>query len=531
MPWIKNLADFIKPAIVMQERKSLSALGCTMMTIQEVWQSVEEGFPKSLATVSSEDYCNLLKKIDGADLNISVKIAPNGQGIFCHPSALYDHNDEIFKTAFRHKEAQFFLHKDLRGRDLDSFWKAKGLRNRPTSGYISEKDFLLCANEIQLRIGNISNPENVLDAAKVAEYLCWDRPCFHNWTDDTWKKLSEVGIFAVADDVSTQFAYRRPRMQELAQKQAHCSLRQLGREVDRRIIWSQKPFAKTMPVPFAFEKIRGGGNPAVMSVFNHLSYLIGAHKSVSSNELAEYLRDIQASYTYLQDHAVETSQISCIRSAEMWINLDTSDVGKIKVDDISSALCPARLLCMNCPSDPLPLKVARKFLVPYERLLAVLGCPSVVQPPKEPKRATANNTAALPMVSTMKQIQKFRQEGTFADIIFQAEGRDKPAHKVFMAAVSEYCRVQFTGAWAQLPRDNKPEVIKFDDIKFKTVSQMVDFAYTGEVNFSVVMDHANNEEIAERLDDLLDLLRGTDRWLLASMHQLTEDHVIDHSDL
>ena len=470
MPWIKNLADFMSPAIVRKERKSLLALGCHMMTIQEVWRYVEDGFPKRLVTVSSEDYCNLLKKIDGVDLQISVKIAPNGQGIFCHPSALYDYDDEIFRAAFRRKEAQFFLHKDLRGRDLVSFWKSKGLRTRPALGYISENDFLLCATEIQDRLNNTLNLEDILDAAKVAEFLRWDRPGLHNWKDDIWEKLSEIDIFAVADDLSTQFAYRRPRMQELAQKQSHYSLRQLGREIDRRIIWSQKPFAKTMPVPFAFERIPGGGNPRVMGVFNHLTYLIGAHKTVSSTELAEYLRDIQASYTYLQDHAVETSQITFIRSAEMWINLDTSDVGKIKVEDISSALCPARLLCMNCPSDPLPLKVVKKFLVPYERLLAVLGCPSVVQPPKEPKRVTENNTTGLPMISALKQIQKFRQEGTFADIIFQAEGRNKPAHKVFMAAVSEYCRVQFTGAWAQLPRDNKPEVINLDDIKFKTVA-------------------------------------------------------------
>lgn len=537
MPWIKNLADFISPAVVKKERESLLALGCKMMTIQEVWKCVEDGFPKSLDMDCSEDYCNLLKTIDGANLVINVKIAPNGQGNFCHPSALYDYSDAIFRAAFRRKEAQFFLHKDLRGKELATFWKSRGLRTRSDSANISGKDFLLCAREIQHRLWNVMNSKDILDAAKVAKYLCWDRPCLHNWTDDTWEDLSFIKIFAVADDLSNQLAYRRPRMQELAQEQSHCSLRQLGRETDRRIIWSQKLFAKNMPAPVAFEKIAGSCFSTVYRVVDHLKYLIGAHKTVSSTELAEYLRDIQASYTYLQDHAVETSQIHDIRSAEIWINLDISDVDKIKIDDVPSAICPARLLCMNCPSDPLPLKVARKFLVPYERLLTALGCPSVVQPPKEPKRASGNNnnnntTGGLPMIPAMKQIQIFRQEGTFVDIIFQAEGRNKPAHKVFMAAVSNYCRAQFTGPWGKLPRDNhKTEVIKLDDIKFKTVSQMVDFAYTGEVNFSIVMDRANNDEIAERLDDLLDLLRGTDRWLLKYMHQLTEDHVVDYSDL
>ena len=528
MPWIKNLADFIDPAIVVRERKSLSALGCKIMEIRDIWQYVEDGFPSSIHTVNPDDYCNLLRKISGAELQISAKIAANGHGIFCHPNTLYDYDDEIFRAAFRLKEAQYFLHTYLRGRDLMKFWKSKGLRTRPAAGEFDGTDFLLCATEIQHRIGDITNPQNASDAAMVAEYLRWDRASLHSWTDDVWSKISEVRMFAIAYDVFTQLAYRRPRLQELAEKHSFCSLQELGKEANRRIIWSQKPFAKIMPVPFAFSRIPGRGDPTAMNVFDHLTYLIGIHKDVSTIEVPEYLRDVQASYTYLQDHAEETKKIPNIRLAEIWINLDTSDVSKIKVDDISLALSPARLLCMNCPSDPLPLKVVRRFLIPYEHLLAILGCRSVIQPPKGPKRNMEN--IGLPMVSAMKQIQKFRQEGAFVDVIFQAEGRSKPAHKIFMAAVSEYCRVQFTGEWGQLLPD-KTVVIELEDIKFKHLSQMVDFAYTGEVEFRPVTDRANNDEIAERLDDLLDLLRSTDRWILEYLHQLTEDHIIDHSDM
>lgn len=528
MPWMKNLANFIRPDIVENEKRSLLALGCKIMTIRKTWQHVVEDFPSSLEAVNSAGYRNLLRKVASAGLEISEEIAPNGNGIFCNPSSLYDCNDQIFSAAFRHREAHYFLHKDLRGRDLDTFWKSRGLRARPTSGDIDGADYLKCAMEIKYRLSHISNPENTRDAATVATYLYWDSPSLHKWTDNDWSKLSEVGLFAVADGGSTPLAYRRPRMQELAQKKSHCSLQELGREADRRIIWSQKPFAEFTPAPYAFERIPSGGCPTAKSVFYHLTHLIGMRRNVNTTELVEYLRDIQASYTYLQDHAEDTREIPCIRSAEIWINLDTSDVDKINIDDISLALCPVRLLCMNCPSDPLPLKVVRKFLIPYEKLLAILGCQAVIQPPKGPKRPTGN--IGLPMVSAMKQIQKFRQVGAFVDIIFQAEGREKPAHKIFMAAVSEYCRVQFTGEWGQLLRD-KTVVIELDDIKFKALSQMVDFAYTGEIEFRQVTDRANNDEIAERLDDLLDLLRSTDRWILEYLHQLTEDHVIDHSDL
>lgn len=528
MPWMKNLAKFIRPEIVKKEQRSLEALGCKIMKVNEAWQHVLENFPTSLKNVNSKDYCKLMVKIAGSDVKISGKIAPNGHGILCNPGSLYDCNDQIFSAAFRHQEATRFLHKDLRGPSLDYFWKSVGLRARPASEDIDGADFLQCALAIKSRKGDFSNPEISRDAATVAACLHWDRSSLRSWTNDVWSKVSEIYMFAVADGVSTGPAYRRPRMHELAQRKSHCSLQELGREADRRIIWSQKPYAQSTPALYAFERLPNQGNPTAISVFCHLKHLIEMLRNVSIGELAEYLRDIQASYTYLQDKAEDTKRIPDIRSAEVWINLDTTDVDKIDANDITSALYPARLLCMNCPSDPLPLRVSRKFLTPYEKLLTILGCRSVIQPSKGARNPSEN--IGLPMIAAMKEIQNFRQEGAFVDVIFQAEGMDKPAHMIFMAAVSKYCKAQFTGEWGRLLQD-KIRVIQLDDIKFKALSQMVDFAYTGDIVFEPVTYRTNNDEIAERLDDLLDLLRSTDRWILEYLHQLTEDHVIDHSDL
>lgn len=528
MPWIKNLGEFIHPDTVRQEKSSLIALGCKPLKISEAWLFVTENFPPDLKKVDPKAYSKLLLAIDGADLKISVPIAPNGHGILCASSSLYDHNDEIFRAAFRYQEATRFLHKDLRRQDLSRFWKSNGLRTRSVSQDMDGADFLQCALAIKSRNENISNLESSQDAATVAAYLSWDRPCLRKWTDYVWDQVSMICIFAVADERSTPFVYRQPRMHELAQKKSHYALLELGRETDRPIVWSQMAFPQMTVAPYAFERLPRQGHPPASAVLSHLKYLIGLRGDVTRAELAEYLRDIQASYTYLQDHTEETRQIPAIESEKIWINLDTSNVDTIDGDDISQALYPARLLCLNCPSDPLPLKVVRKFLIPYEKLLASLGCRSVIQPPRVRKSSTGD--IGLPMTSAMKEIQKFRHEGAFVDVIFQAESMDKPAHKIFMAAVSQYCKAQFTGRWGQLRSDNV-ETIKLDDIKFKALSQMVDFAYTGETNFEEVTDRSNNEEIAERLDELFDLLRSTDRWILNYLHQLTEDHVVDHSDL
>ncbi len=529
MPWIKNLADFIDPCIVASEEDMLTALGCNILSTSEAWEYVERYFPTNLNNVDSSSYRKLLEKIARSGLRTSLNIAPNGHRILCSPRSLYDSNDEIFSAAFRGQEATRFLHKDFRGHSLDSFWKSTGLRARPASGDIDGADFLQCALAIKSRKGDISNTEISRDAEKVAAYLSWNRQSLRSWSDDIWSRLWDIDIFAVADGLSIPLDYQRSRMLELAQEKSHCSLKELGREADRPIIWSQKPFPKSRLTSFAFERLPNQGRPTATSVLWHVKHLIGMRGQVKPAEAAEYLRDLQASYEYLQDQAENTQKIPGIRSEKIWINLDTTDVEKIHLGDIESALCPAQQLCMNCPSDPLPLRVVRKFLVPYEKLLGILGCRSVIQPAKAAKRPMGD-IGGSPMILAMREIQKFRQEGVFVDIIFQAQGMDKPAHKIFMAAVSKYCKSQFTGEWGEILR-SKSMTIQVADIKFKTLSHMVDFAYTGEIEFDQVKDRSNNDEIAERLDDLLDLLRSTDMWILEQLHQLTEEHVIDHSDL
>ncbi len=495
MPWIENLADFIDPHIVASEEHMLTALGCNILTTAQAWGYVERYFPTNLHNVSSSSYRQLLEKIANSGLRTSLNIAPNGHRILCSPRSLYDCNDEIFSAAFRGQEATRFLHKDFRGQSLDSFWKSAGLRARPAPGDIDGGDFLQCALAIKSRKGDISNPEISRDAEKVARYLSFDRQSLRSWSHDIWSRLWDIDIFAVADGLSTPLDYRRARMLELAQEKSHCSLKELGRELHRRIIWSQKPFPKHGLTSYAFERLPNQGRPTATSVLSHVKHLIDIRGQVKPAEAAEYLRDLQASYQYLQEQAGDTKNIPDIQSENIWINLDTTDVEKIRLGDIESALCPAQRLCINCPSDPLPLRVVRKFLVPYERLLGILGCRSVIQPAKAAKRATAE-IGGLPMILAMREIQKFRQEGVLVDIIFQAQGMDKPAHKIFMAAVSKYCKSQFTGEWGEILR-SKSMTIQVADIKFKTLSHMVDFAYTGEIEFDQVKDRSNNEEIAE----------------------------------
>lgn len=100
------------------------------------------------------------------------------------------------------------------------------------------------------------------------------------------------------------------------------------------------------------------------------------------------------------------------------------------------------------------MRVARKFLVPYERLLRVLGCKSIVQPPAAASVLSSTSTS-YPMSEAMSKIRQLRDEGQLIDIIFKAEGTEKHAHKIFLVAVSDYCKAKFSGEWGRLSEQEK----------------------------------------------------------------------------
>ena len=172
------------------------------------------------------------------------------------------------------------------------------------------------------------------------------------------------------------------------------------------------------------------------------------------------------------------------------------------------------------------MRVTRKFLVPYERLLRVLGCKSIVQPPAAASVLSFKSTG-YPMSEAMSKIRQLRDQGQLIDVIFEAEGVEKHAHKIFLVAVSDYCMIKFSGEWGRL--SERGEHVRVEGIRFSTLSTMVDFAYTGEFVEPQLKDPKDENEVADVLDELLDLLDGTDLWQLARLHDMVENFLLSTS--
>lgn len=530
MSWVKNLENFVTPKVVKTDKASLFRMGVHLMSFQETWNLIKHDLPNSLHEVDSDKYMAFLQCLaSSVKPDWWSKIAPDGKGVLCQVSSLFDHDEPIFQAAFRESELTRFLGPQFRAAAIKNFWLDNGLRRKSPDGDVAANDFLQCALAIEAR-WTLENWDEKFykDAETVANYLRWGKEDFRSWPKDTWEKIFSVQMFRVEKSMSSECAYRQTRMHHIANQKSHCCLGQIAHKKHKSILWSQIAFLENPPTDFVLGKLPNNGNPLVATVFDHLSFLISICMEVSAGDLAAYLKDIQATYAYLQEYEKEASLIPGIQKANVWVNLDTTEIHSISGRDIESSLGPAQSLCLNCPTDPLPLRVARKFLVPYESLLKALGCQSIVRP-SIATRATSTNISEPPMAASLGKMRELREHGHLIDVVFEAEGLQMKAHKIFMAAVSKYCEAQFSGEWGRLLQHQAK--ISITDMKFKTLSQMVDFAYTGEIEWGVVKDKTDNDEIAESLDELLDLLQATDRWILESLHQKTEDHIISHSDL
>lgn len=525
MPWVKGIGHFVDPAVVESEESSLSKLDVKLTTVDAFWQHVKKDLPSKVSNrLSRHHHLRLVQYFVRYCIKPLDKIAPNGNGALGKADELYDHDDEIFQSAFREEGPTRFLHSEFRS--LRSFWVSIGLQARPATKVMKCDDFLQCALAVDRRYKPAMCDQNFdQDASIVSAYLRYDQPAFHSWSVSTWEQLSKVRMFAVQKNVSSQGYYRQDRMRQIAQEHSHCALKDTGRTDNMRVLWSQVKFLKDEPAAGVFNKLPGGGSPSTGMVYEHLHFLISRRSNITPRDLQEYLKDVQACYNHLQDNADSARSIQGIREAQIWFNFDTTQIDVISKANVEGSLTSAKLLCLNTPYDPGLIRATRKFLVPYERLLKVLGCKSVVQPAPAAPLPQDN---APPMAQSMAKIRRLRDQSQLTDVIFKAEGLEKPAHKIFLAAVSEYCEAQFLGAWGRQLEHNA--TIDIADMKFGTLSTMVDFAYSGEYRGPELQSPADSDEIAgeilDTLTDLLDLLDGTNRWLLGGLHAMVENFLL-----
>ncbi|KAL9611371.1 MAG: hypothetical protein Q9167_003990 [Letrouitia subvulpina] len=526
MPWVKELDRFVIPKVVREDERTLARIGSSILTVQQVWNLIQCDLPDYIDEDYNNQYIKLLKCLADGQIKGSYRMAPNGFLRLCRPQKLYDHEDEIFQAAFRGKEKNRFLHESVR--PLRQFWLKNGLRHRSGADGFSGDDYSRCVQAIAARWGSSSPSDiDIDDAFKVSSYLQNDWRGFRNWSKSVWDTVTTSRIFRVQDDLSREPSYCHRRMQNLAQRWHHCSLNETASAKYKRILWSQRPCPKHCPTPSVYQRLADGEKPPVATVADHLKYLIGIRNEIDTGCITRYLKDVQESYSFLQDHSSETKLLAGLREAEIWLNLKSTELETISHYDLEGSLTSAKFLCFNSPADPFPFKNANEFLIPYKTLLRALGCQSVVQ---RETAVTAGDDKATPSEFIVSGYQRLREWGIGFDVTFEAEGKQIAAHKTSMMVVSKYCQAQFSGPWGEL-LERKASIV-LEDVSFASLRIVVKFAYTATVEWIVISDkHDNeryNEEVADRLDEILDLLSVADRFEMERLHRLTELHLLQN---
>lgn len=447
---------------------------------------------------------------------------------------MYDHSDSMFQAAFREQQHDRFVKSEFR--TLRSYWVSIGLRMKSSADVYSSEDYLVCVRAIDRRWQAISRDNQYQfseDAMSVASYLDFDKPSFRNWEHQTWEKIAAATIFVVKTDFSREGTYRQSKMREIAQTSSHRCLQGVGRPSDVRLCWSQIPFLERPPTAYVYEVLDTQLAPSVEEIYRHLVYLIEICTQVGRRDVAEFLRDLQACYAFLQDNWTMTSNVHGIKEAEIWLNLDTTDVEAVMPKQLKDHITSASRLCINCIAEPEGYRNASMFLSPYEKLLKALGVQALVT--RNIRKRDHDQFSKSPAEYLIDNQRRLRAQNRMFDVAFLAKHDSRPehpvelpAHKFVLAAVSSYCEAQFSGAWGAILSSGEKIVI--EDIKPNTLRSMIDFAYCGTVDWVPVADKKDNELVAERVDELLDLLQGTDMWLMEKLHAIVQDHFIDHFD-
>lgn len=81
----------------------------------------------------------------------------------------------------------------------------------------------------------------------------------------------------------------------------------------------------------------------------------------------------------------------------------------------------------------------------------------------------------------LESVNRLRKESKLCDVILQVENKEFPAHRIVLAACSDYFCAMFTNDMAE----SQKNVVKLQGLAPETMDVLLDFVYTETVKVSV----------------------------------------------
>jgi sacsin len=540
LPWMSGHGQFLQSRIASSYFATLESLGVQKVAdinlmethlLQHLPRSVdihEKDYALFIAAVSRACEANHPRNFSKRTRNKEERkrfidrlrdsnLAPDGNGVLHPANALFDHTDSVFLAAFREEAATRFLMKAVR--QHKRFWLDIGIKQREDT-YFKTSHYILCLKTMRKRLEAWNaiplDTQLASDARAVLEPLTstiYD-PCF-DFSGYELLIIQIEAIFPTLAALNSQPSYRRDSMANLAASRPLLPLKDLVMPQYTAICWSQIPFPLVEPSQATFSKITSHGRPPASMVWNHLENLMQLAQRLTEDAIPSFLLDLTSTYDYLQENLPESCNAFVHVTSMLWLNLAITDNTSVSLDDLRSSWFKIEHLVLSSPCDTPPLMSVQPRLMRHERLLKALGCRTIVYPTiARPKTSIDESLSAL--------MTRMRHEGKMLDITLSAEGKDVQAHKIILAAASDYFAVHISGRWAEQDR------IELEDIWFHTLSRVVDFIYADVFDWTPM--RATDEDVldvkANKLDNLLDLLTAADRFLIPSLRAQAEDEIL-----
>jgi sacsin len=298
------------------------------------------------------------------------------------------------------------------------------------------------------------------------------------------------------------------------------------------ICWSQTPFPVQQPADEVMAAFKSG-KPSILMVWKHLLHLKDQSQQLQSDQLSDFLKDLQQTYKFLQDNDCDDISWEA-RRKPVWLNLVSFNSTRLLLSDVKNSWVQAQFLLLSSPCDRGEMKAVKAGLLRYEPLLRKMGCNAVTY-------VTVERPVLHESHSIASSLQAMREKGELLDVEYISQGRSIKAHRVVLAAISEKCRIQFKKQWVEQSNTvNGVLIVKYEQfdaagdedetfLTHHTLTTMIDYAYDKAIDWTGVQVLPNDDADTRqaKLDKLLDLLKGADFWLIPALKSQVEAKIID----
>ncbi|KAF8828428.1 hypothetical protein HHX47_DHR4000917 [Lentinula edodes] len=452
--------------------------------------------PFSISEDDIDDYKYLLKKHlwnrpSSPQSRLSRLQVPDGRLRLRSPGELFESNCDIFRAAFHYSQEEMFIHP--RFRDLE--------RSIGITANVTLDVFQQCARAIHNDQSSNRYDEIISRATTIYAYYNHQLPSQIMANKRSWEILDDLRFIPRSDEALEEISFdTTPYLDAL--DHSVLSPRELLRREYQSVAWTQRTRFLIEPSQNLIAVYPDIGVPTAQDVVAHL-VILATRISQDHPHDRGLIRDLKATYTWLQDHQYTAGEeLRKHQHERIFLN----------VDDIDSYFenwqwRSSQELILNLSYDSSKRFRVKSFLSEFRRLLGVAGVR---------RRVDVNFVDETQFGDP--NFERLRAGGKLLDIELRPEytqenEKSNPlrlkAHAAFLAAHVPHIETALNGVW----KEATSGVLSFPGTYFAACA-FLDLVYTGDLKDE---RSPEDDDGMELLMNLLEMLPIAHEWGLPAL--------------